>query len=69
MFVFLVNISIDLYVGYLGIESDVRGGGRRGHKSFFIHMVGLVHERIIYLSCLILEKTSFDPTEKQQSQS
>jgi hypothetical protein len=33
MFVFAVNISIDLYVGYWGIESDVRGGGR-GHKSF-----------------------------------
>jgi hypothetical protein len=27
MFVFVVNISIDLYVGYWGIESDVRGGG------------------------------------------
>jgi hypothetical protein len=25
MFVFAVNISIDLYVGYWGIESDVRG--------------------------------------------
>jgi hypothetical protein len=27
MFVFAVNISIDLYAGYWGIESDVRGGG------------------------------------------
>jgi len=25
MFVFAVNISIDLYAGYWGIESDVRG--------------------------------------------
>jgi hypothetical protein len=30
MFVFAVNISIDLYVGYWGIESDVRGGGGGG---------------------------------------
>ena len=43
MFVFVVNISIDLYVGYWGIESDVRGGGGgSGHKSFHPHMVGLV---------------------------
>jgi hypothetical protein len=28
MFVFVVNISIHLYVGYWGIESDVRGRGR-----------------------------------------
>jgi hypothetical protein len=27
MFVFAINISIDLYAGYWGIESDVRGGG------------------------------------------
>jgi hypothetical protein len=40
MFVFVVNISIDLYVGYWGIESDVRGG--RGHKSFRLHVVGPV---------------------------
>jgi hypothetical protein len=44
MFVFAVNISIDLYVGYWGIESDVRGGGGggRGHKSFRLHVVGPV---------------------------
>jgi hypothetical protein len=30
MFVFAVNISIDLYAGYWGIESDVRGGGGGG---------------------------------------
>jgi hypothetical protein len=41
MFVFAVNISIDLYAGYWGIESDVRGGGR-GHKSFHLHVVGPV---------------------------
>ena len=39
MFVFAVNISIDLYAGYWGIESDVRGGG---HKSFRLHVVGPV---------------------------
>jgi hypothetical protein len=38
MFIFYVNISIDLYDGYWGIESDVRGG--RGHKIFFLHVVG-----------------------------
>jgi hypothetical protein len=38
MFVFVVNISIDLYSRYWGIESDVRGG--KGHKSFLLHMVG-----------------------------
>jgi hypothetical protein len=27
MFVFAVNISIDLYAGYWGIESDVKEGG------------------------------------------
>jgi hypothetical protein len=37
IFGFVVNISIDLYVGYWGIESVVRWG--RGHKSFFLHMV------------------------------
>jgi hypothetical protein len=42
MFVFAVNISIDLYVGYWGIESDVRGGGGGGHKSFLLHVVGPV---------------------------
>jgi hypothetical protein len=33
MFVFVVNISIDLYVGYWGIESDVRGGGGGGIRA------------------------------------
>jgi hypothetical protein len=37
MFVFSVNISIDLYVGYSGIESDVRG--RRVHKRLCLHVV------------------------------
>jgi hypothetical protein len=27
MFVFVINILKDLYVGYWGIESDVSGGG------------------------------------------
>jgi hypothetical protein len=40
MFVFAVNISIDLYVGYWVIESDVSRG--RGHKSFHLHVVGYV---------------------------
>jgi hypothetical protein len=37
MFAFVVNISIDLYVGYWGIESDVSwggGGGRIRSSSF-----------------------------------
>jgi hypothetical protein len=35
MFVFAVNISIDLYAGYWGIESDVRGGGGAIRASAF----------------------------------
>jgi hypothetical protein len=33
MFVFVVNISMDLYVGYWGIESDVGGGGQGAIRS------------------------------------
>jgi hypothetical protein len=39
MFVFVVNISIDLYDGYWGIESDLREGGE-GHKRFLLHVDG-----------------------------
>ena len=66
MFAFAVNNSIDSYARYWGIESDVRGG--RGHKIFCLHVVGPVQYIIIYWSRLILEKTSLDPTEQQQSQ-
>jgi hypothetical protein len=45
-FFFVVNISIDLYVGYWGIESDVRWG--RGHKIFLLHVVILfIREKFI----------------------
>jgi hypothetical protein len=44
MFVFAVNISIDLYVGYWGIDSDVGEGGGGIRDSVFMWLALFIRE-------------------------